>query len=196
VTPIIAMSFNNPGDPILSDLANDRSRLHGVALIAQYLLAGARTMFAIAILGGVALWSLLLIPFVIRWWTVFFSVMLLVFLLLPSAVTGLFYFALRQILQLPSELIGSLTEGQSRVTTLIQSMRGNDAEGAGRRVGLVMGIWALSKAILDSRGLVMGAAGLARFANPITVVIILGAMGLGVAEVLIAIAVGVLRVSW
>jgi hypothetical protein len=180
----------------LSDFATDRHRLHAVALIAQYLLAGAKTMFAIAIVGGVALWSLLLIPFVIRWWTVLFSAMLLVFLLLPSAVTGLFYVALRQILQLPSELIGSLTEGRSRVATLIQGVRGKGAEGAGRRVGLVMGIWALSRALLESRGLVVGAAGLARLANPITVIIVLGAMGLGVAEVLIAIAVGLLRVSW
>jgi hypothetical protein len=180
----------------LSDVATDRHRLHAIALIAQYLLAGARTMFAIAIVGGVALWSLLLIPFVIRWWTVLFSAMLFVFLLLPSAVTGLFYVALRQILQLPSELIGSLTEGRSRVATLIRGMRGGGVEAAGRRVGLVMGIWALSKAILDSRALVVGAAGLARLANPITVTIVLGAMGLGVAEVLIAIAIGVLRVSW
>ncbi len=180
----------------MSDASTDLHRLHTVALISQYLLRGARTMFAIATVGGIVLWSLLLIPFVIRWWTVVLSAVFLMLLLLPSGVTGLFYFALRQILQLPSDLIGSLTEGRSRVATLIQDVRGKRVQGAGRRVGIVMGIWALSKAVLDSRNLVVGTAGLVRLANPITIVIVLGAMGLGVAEMLAALALGVLRVPW
>lgn len=61
----------------------------------------------------------------------------------------------RQILRLPSELMGSLTERRSWVATVIQAC-GNGAEDAGRRTGLVMGSWSLSKAILDSGGLVVG----------------------------------------
>ncbi len=180
----------------MSDASTDLHRLHTVALISQFLLRGARTMFAIATVGGIVLWSVLMIPFVITWWTVVLSAVFLMLLLLPSGVTGLFYFALRQILRLPSDLIGPLTEGRSRVATLIQDVRGKRVQAAGRRVGIVMGIWALSKAVLDSRNLVVGTAGLVRLANPITIVIVLVAMGLGVAEMLAALAVGVLRVSW
>ncbi len=42
------------------------------------------------------------------------------------------------------------------MATADPGMRGNGAEGAGQRAGRVMGIWSLSKAILDSHGVVVG----------------------------------------
>ena len=173
-----------------------RDRLHNVTLIAQHILGGVKVMLEVAFLGGAMLWTVLLIPFVITWWTVLAAIGLLFALLLPAFAVGLFYLGLKQLLAMPSELVGSLTETRANASALVQGARGKEVVGEAGKMNLVTAVLAMGRSMLECRGLVVGAAGLMRLANPITMVVVLCAMALGPLEALAALGVGILRILW
>jgi hypothetical protein len=163
-------------------------------LIAQRSIVAVRLAALGTLAAGFAFWGILIGPMAFSaWWQIALAGLLLVICLLPALVLGLLYFGLRQLVDLPTNARESVKRGWNQAAGVARTARADDLSKAGRGLGLFRGLWLLWKTVSESRDLLMGAAALARLANPVSLVIVLAAFGVGLFEALFVIAFLTLR---
>ncbi len=193
-TTLPADRKGGPGVPILQQKAE---RLLGVVEPAAAVARGFAGFFGglslLSALAGLMLFILIFAPFssVSMAGGVGMGVVLIL-LLLPGAVLGLFRLGLWQLIGLPSEAAAALGNVEVRSLDAIDASRSRpDGEGrVARLVRFVRSLVDVRSTLLQSKELALKSAVLLRVANPITLIIVLGSTLLSILLVLVAAGAG------
>ena len=100
-------------------------------------------------------------------------------LLLPAAILALFYQGLRDLVALPKRIRDQLDADKEAAKQASSAVLpdGKKQRKRGRLWRFVKGLWALRKAITDSKGLLIRYGAMIRFVNPWSIVVVLIATG-------------------
>lgn len=146
------------------------ARLRPVVQIAEAIAGKVRVQALLAAGAGLWLWGLIFYPFdgFGRVWIIAAATVVLVFLLMPAGVLGLFWLGLRELIGVPDKLLDVADESQARAGTLVETVSDKTERRKLRR------LWRFFRTVLDLRGLLLESKGLllqfaviARVANPV-----------------------------
>ena len=180
-----------PGGIVRRQGARVQARLRPVVTLAETLVDKVRTLALVAALAGAWLWGLLFYPFASfgRLGVLVLAGGVLLVLLAPAGVLGLFWAGLRELIGLPDRLVAMAGTGEERAGDLVETVREEAREPFRLRR-----LWRFFRTVLDLRGLALDSKGallqvavVARLANPLFVGGLFVAFGLSV--LLIGVAV-------
>lgn len=146
-------------------------------------IVGTVTTFAgVSLVAGMWLWGLLFYPFVYeRWWTWTLVGLVGLVFLLPSGLLYAFVLGLRQLIELPEELVARTSQGEMQAQQAYHAAVQDPSPQRVRRFGrLLRSVWELRSLVMDSKGLLIQYAALVRLVNPFSLLLLLGALVAGV----------------
>jgi hypothetical protein len=175
-----------PDTPELTD-TDDRSiaaaayeQVARAATLAVPVVRFARRASAVFALAGILVWAIWFVPSRLAIWPVFGSVVALLLLAVPAGVYAFFAAALQQLADVPWMLRNRAIEGGEHVASATAALRDTPSKGAPPIIRLLRSLYQLGRLGIDTKGAVLGAVGVVRLANPVTILAILiaGAAGL------------------
>lgn len=167
------------------------------ATLARRLRGGVAVVATLSAGAGLFLWALLWWPPSTRLGPLFWAAVTLALLLGPTAVLGLFYQGLSDLLALPDRLSERTTRTVEQSTEAARSVAGSNASGVlGRLWGLVKQIWALRSVLLENRALLLRYGALLRFVTPGFLLLVVLAAVVSLLLVPLAVIVGVIVLLW
>ncbi len=166
--------------------------LRPVARQAALLIDRLRVLALAAGAAGAWLWGLLFWPLDVgSGWTLAGALLVLLALLGPALVLGLFARGLQELVALPGRLVATVRAGQGEAAA-VYAGAGEARPARSGRIRrfwqVVRGLWALRAALLESRDLLIGSVALIRLASPVVLAVVVVAAGLGLLLIAGAVA--------
>lgn len=150
-------------------------------------IASVRNLAVVSLLAAGWLWWLVFGALTLRGgWRIGLGAVGLLAVLAPSVILWLAFWGLREIRSLPNRTRESIIEGRVTADAAWRTARAQAdtrTRGAWNVVRALREIWTL---VTDSREMLLGYVALARLANPISLVVLLGAVVGGIAEIGVA----------
>ena len=147
-----------------------QARLQPVVQVAEAIVDKVRLQTVLTLLSGLWVWGLIFFPFSSfdRVWVIVLGVVVLGLLLAPTGVLWLFWAGLGELIRIPDKLVEMAGEGEGHTDVLLETMAGQAEPRKVRRLWRVFRtVLDLRTLILDSKGLLLQFAVVARVANPV-----------------------------
>ena len=147
-----------------------QARIRPVVQMAEAIVDKVRVQAILSLASGLWMWGLVFFPFSSfdRVWVIVLGLVVLGLLLTPAAVLGLFWAGLAELTRVPDKLVAMAGEGEDQTGVLLETMAGKTEPRKTRRLWrFFRTVLDLRTLILDSKGLLLQFAVVARVANPI-----------------------------
>ena len=168
-----------------------------VSSIARRLTRGVAVLTGASAGAGLLLWALFWWPLSWRLGSFLGAAVTLVFLLGPAAVLVLFYQGLRDLQALPERLAERATRTAEQSAEAVRSATAGAPRGwIGRLWEVVRQIWALRTVLSENRALLLRYGALLRFVTPGFLLLVVGAAGLSLVLVPVAVVAGLVVLLW
>ncbi len=150
--------------------ARVQAQVQPVVQVAEAIVDKVRVQTVLALGSGLWVWGLIFFPFSSfdRVWVIVLGVVVLGLLLAPAGVLWLFWAGLGELIRIPDKLVEMAGEGQGHTDMLLETMAGQAEPRKTRRLWrFFRTVLDLRTLILDSKGLLLQFAVVARVANPV-----------------------------
>ena len=160
--------------------ADDASRLMRLARMLEQkarLLAGIVRWVALgAAAVAVWLWAVVVMLAAPEGWGGVLVGALLVVLLGPAAILGVFYWGLYDLMKLPERLALQVERGRTQATSRPADVPSASRGISGRFYGFLQRLWRLRSMLLESRALLIRYGAMVRLVTPFFVLLVVGAV--------------------
>ena len=147
-----------------------QAQVQPVVQVAEAIIEKVRLQMVVTLVSGLWMWGLIFFPFSSfdRVWVIVLGVGVLGLLLAPAGVLWLFWAGLGELIRIPEKLVEMAGEGEGHTDMLLETMAGQDEPRKVRRLWrFFRTVLDLRTLILDSKGLLLPFAVVARVANPV-----------------------------
>jgi len=184
----------SPADGSNSRLVQAAQR---IASIARRLMRSVAALTGGSAAAGLLLWALLWWPLSGNLFSLLGAAVTLVFLIGPAAVLALFYQGLRDLQALPERLAERAARTAEQSAEAVRTTT-TDAPNSwvGRLWGLVRQIWALRTVLTENRALLVRYGALIRFVTPGFLLLVVGAAGVSLLLVPVAVVASLAVLVW
>ncbi len=167
-----------------------QARLQPVVQVAAAIAGKVRFQAIVSGIAGVWVWGVLFYPFAFfeRVWFLVLGVVMLGLLLMPATVLLLFWAGLRELISVPDKLVAAAGEGEVQSGALLEAVADKKERWKARRLWRFFRIVLnLRSLILDSKGLLLQFALVARVANPVFIAVLFVSFVLSLLLILAAV---------
>ncbi len=166
-----------------------QAQLQPVVQVAEAIVDKVRLQTVLTLLSGLWVWGLIFFPFSSfdRVWVIVLGVVVLGLLLAPAGVLWLFWAGLGELIRIPDKLVEMAGEGEGHTDVLLETMAGQAEPRKVRRLWrFFRTVLDLRTLILDSKGLLLQFAVVARVANPVFIGVLFVAFLLSLLLIVVA----------
>ncbi len=155
--------------------ARVQAQMQPVVQVAEAIVDKVRVQTVLALGSGLWVWGLIFFPFSSfdRVWMIVLGVVVLGLLLAPAGVLWMFWAGLKELTRIPDKLVEMAGEGEGHTEVLLETMAGQTEPRKVRRLWrFFRTVLDLRTLILDSKGLLLQFAVVARVANPVFIAVL------------------------
>lgn len=166
------------------------AQVRPVVQVAEAIVDKVRVQMLLALGSGLWVWGLIFFPFTAfdRVWVIVLGVVVLAVLLAPALVLWMFWAGLHELTRIPDKLVAMAGEGEGHTDVLLNTMAGGTEMRKTHRLWrFFRTVLDLRTLILDSKGLLLQFAVVARVANPFFIGVLFVAFVLSLLLVFVAV---------
>ncbi len=166
-----------------------QAQVQPVVQVAEAIVDKVHLQTVLTLVSGLWVWGLIFFPFSSfdRVWVIVLGVSVLGLLLAPAGVLWLFWAGLGELIRIPDKLVEMAGEGEGHTDVLLETMAGQVEPRKVRRLWrFFRTVLDLRTLILDSKGLLLQFAVVARVANPVFIGVLFVAFLLSLLLIVVA----------